>query len=43
MIVNTHMRVVAGGSVNPPAHFCASGICIITNNAVHIKHLTKNP
>ena len=26
----------------PPAHFCVSGICIITNNVVFIKYRNKN-
>ena len=29
--------------MNPRAHFCVRGICIITNNAIPIKFRTQNP
>ena len=42
IIVNIHVRVVAGGSVNPPAHFCVYRIYIITNNVLPIKYIPNN-
>ena len=34
---------VTAGTVCPAAHFCVFGICIITNNAEHIKNINHKP
>ena len=34
---------VTDGNLCPAAHFCVFGICIITNNAEHIKNINHKP